>query len=208
MSRFFDQNNLFFRIMGVVFDLIELNLLTVLCCLPLFTIGASLTAMHSVLWHMVKGKETYIFRQFFDAFRKDFKQATLSWLVFAAITIFIVADFTIVKSMDAGSRHLFTPVIAIVSVFSYIIFHYFYILLSRYEDKTSHHVKNSIKLAVGFFPRTMGMLAIVILCSIVYASFYKYLIPYFFLLGLSLPMYGCAWLYVPIFKRIESLNSA
>ena len=48
-------------------ELAHLNLLTLLCCLPLITAGASLTAMHSVLVKMSRKEEGYIGRMFFDA---------------------------------------------------------------------------------------------------------------------------------------------
>lgn len=64
MSNLFDQDNMFFTIMGVLFDLIILNVLTLLCCIPIVTAGASFTAMHNVLWHMVRHEETYVSRQF------------------------------------------------------------------------------------------------------------------------------------------------
>ena len=44
MSKLFDQNNMFFAIMGVLFDLIILNVLTLLCCIPIVTAGAAFTA--------------------------------------------------------------------------------------------------------------------------------------------------------------------
>ena len=44
MSKLFDQDNMFFAIMGVLFDLIILNVLTLLCCLPVVTAGASFAA--------------------------------------------------------------------------------------------------------------------------------------------------------------------
>lgn len=47
MSNLFDQDNMFFTIMGVLFDLIILNVLTLLCCIPIVTAGASFTAMHN-----------------------------------------------------------------------------------------------------------------------------------------------------------------
>ena len=72
MSKLFDQNNMFFAIMGVLFDLIILNVLTLLCCIPIVTAGAAFTAMHSVLWRMVRHEETYVARQFFESFKRIF----------------------------------------------------------------------------------------------------------------------------------------
>ena len=87
MSKLFDQDNMFFAIMGVLFDLIILNVLTLLCCLPIVTAGASFTAMHSVLWRMVRHEETYVARQFFDSFKRNLKQSLLPWLAFLLAAI-------------------------------------------------------------------------------------------------------------------------
>ena len=62
-------------------DLIWLNILATICCIPIITIGASLTALHYVVLKMVKDEEGYITRSFFKSFKENFKQATLMWLM-------------------------------------------------------------------------------------------------------------------------------
>ena len=54
MDKFFNMDGPVMRGLTRVFDLVLLNLLTVLCSIPLITIGASLAAMHSVLLKMVR----------------------------------------------------------------------------------------------------------------------------------------------------------
>ena len=53
MSKIFDLDSPFMRVLNRVADLMILNLVTLICCLPVVTIGASLTAMHYVLLKMV-----------------------------------------------------------------------------------------------------------------------------------------------------------
>ena len=53
-----------------IFDLIILNILFVLCSLPVITIGSSLTALYSVTLKMVRNEESYIFRSFFKSFKE------------------------------------------------------------------------------------------------------------------------------------------
>ena len=101
MSKLFDQDNMFFAIMGVLFDLIILNVLTLLCCLPVVTAGASFTAMHSVLWRMVRHEETYVARQFFDSFKRNLKQSLLPWLAFLLAAIVLVVDGMLAWSMGS-----------------------------------------------------------------------------------------------------------
>ena len=62
-------------------DLIWLNILTMLCCIPVVTAGASLTAMYYMTIKMVRREEGYIARGFWKSFRQNFRQATLIWLL-------------------------------------------------------------------------------------------------------------------------------
>lgn len=65
-----------------IVELLLLNLLFVLTSLPLVTIGASLTALFAVNLKLVKNEESYIVKEYFRAFRKNFGKATVSFLVF------------------------------------------------------------------------------------------------------------------------------
>ena len=171
MSKLFDQDNMFFAIMGVLFDLIILNVLTLLCCLPVVTAGASFTAMHSVLWRMVRHEETYVARQFFDSFKRNLKQSLLPWLAFLLAAIVLVVDGMLARSM--GSMR--GPLMACVAFMGLVIIaiaQYFFPLLSRYENPTSETLKNATKLALGFFPRTLCMLVILAAFAVLYAQFF------------------------------------
>ena len=46
----------FMKFLGTMADLMILNMLTVLCCVPIVTAGASFTAMHYVLQKLVRGE--------------------------------------------------------------------------------------------------------------------------------------------------------
>lgn len=69
MDRLFNMDNKFFTVMGRVADLIMLNVVFLICCLPIVTIGASLTALHYVTLKMARNEESYIIRSFFKSFK-------------------------------------------------------------------------------------------------------------------------------------------
>ena len=77
MNRIFNMDNKFFVFMGRVADLIILNLVCLVCCIPIITIGASLTALYYVTLKMVRNEESYIIKSFFKSFRENFKQSTI-----------------------------------------------------------------------------------------------------------------------------------
>ena len=64
MGRLFDTDNIVWRFLGRVADLVILNFLFLLCSIPIVTIGASWTALYSVTLKAVKNEESYIAKGF------------------------------------------------------------------------------------------------------------------------------------------------
>ena len=67
--------------MGRVADLIILNLIFIVCCIPIVTIGPALTALYYMTLKMARNEETYIIRGFFKSFKENFRQAIVIWLI-------------------------------------------------------------------------------------------------------------------------------
>ena len=71
MGRLFNLDNPVMNALNKLADLIILNFLTMICCIPIFTIGASATALHYVALKIVRDEETYIIKGFFKSFRQN-----------------------------------------------------------------------------------------------------------------------------------------
>ena len=69
-----------------------LNILWLVCCLPIVTIGASTTALYYTSFKIAKDEGSYITTMFFRSFRQNFKQATVIWLIMLAAGLIIGAD--------------------------------------------------------------------------------------------------------------------
>lgn len=82
MDKIFNLDSPVMQALNKVADLIWLNILTMVCCIPIITVGAALTAQHYVVLKMVRNREGYITRSFFKSFKANFKQATCIWLIF------------------------------------------------------------------------------------------------------------------------------
>ena len=81
MDKLFDLDNPFFRFISKLVDVIWLNILWLIFSIPMVTIGASTTAMFSVTMKMARDKEGYVFQGFWKAFKENFKQATIIWII-------------------------------------------------------------------------------------------------------------------------------
>ena len=93
-------DNPIMRGMGRLADFIILNLLWVVCSIPIITIGASTTALYTVMMKLVKNEEGYIAKGFLKAFKENFKQSTIMWIIFLLISIVFVVDFVSIKLMS------------------------------------------------------------------------------------------------------------
>lgn len=204
MRKFFHDDTLLFTMMGTIANLIVLNVLTLLCALPVFTAGAAFTAMHDVLWHMARAQEGYVSRQFFQSFRNNFKQATTVWCAWLGLLIIVIVDIVAAWSLPAIVRRMAVPALLVVGLILLVIAQYFFPLLSRYRQSSWSLLVNAAKLALGYVPRSFAMLAITIASAAIYLKFFPGIVPGVVLLGITLPQYCCTLIYDPVLQRIES----
>ena len=107
MGRFFSMDNKFFTFMNKVADLCILNIICLVCCIPIVTAGASITAMYYVTLKMVRNEEAYIVRSFFKSFKDNFKQATIINLIMIAVGAILYLDLNVAKNMPGSAGQIF-----------------------------------------------------------------------------------------------------
>lgn len=163
MGRLFNMDNKFFTFMGKVADLIILNLICVLCCLPIVTIGPSLTALHYVTMKMVRNEESYIVKNFFKSFKENFKQATIINLIMLVVGLMLFLDINIVKRMSGKLYSgLFVVFIAFLLLYM-LVFLYIYPVLAKFYNTIKHTFINAFLMSIRHLPYTFVMLVITLL---------------------------------------------
>lgn len=139
-----------------------LNILWLLCCLPIVTVGASTTALFYVSLKVAKNEEGSITRAFFHSFRENFRQSTIIWLILLAAGILLAFDGYVFYHMRFENA-LWTigTAIFLVAVVAYaIILMYIFPLLARFDNTIGAMFKNSIMLGMRFLLCTVIMAAI------------------------------------------------
>lgn len=204
MKKFFKMEGKFFNAVSKVADLLWLNVLTVLCCLPVVTAGAALTAMYSVTLPMVKNEEGYITRSFFKAFAGNFLQATAIWLVILAGSAVIWVDVHILGNYAPQfTDWLLIPMCFIVLVLA-AVFLYAFPLQAYFENTVRATMGNALKMAVAHLPYTVVFLILQAMPVIViyYVSNPGLLVALGW--GLAGIAYLCSYAYRGIFRRYEA----
>lgn len=206
--RLFNYENRFFQFMGRIVDLVLLNLLTLLLCLPVITAGASLSAMYYCNLRYIRGEEGYLHTMFFSQFKKNFKPATVIWLAELLLGLLIYVDINILQAASAqqamaGIARPIQYLLIAFSVVALFIMQYLLPLVSRYENPLKQYFRNAFLIAVSYFPRTLLMAAIHIALVVVFMIFWVYTLPLYVLIAISGSGYLVMLLCQPIFKRIE-----
>ena len=104
MGWLFDINNPVMRWVVKIFDCICLSILWVAACLPIFTIGASTTALFATIHRYIRLEEGGLLKTFFQAFRDNFKRSTLCWLVLLALFALLMVDVLVFRTMAVNGQ--------------------------------------------------------------------------------------------------------
>lgn len=202
MGKFFDMDSPVMRFLNRVGDLMILNFLMIVCCIPIITAGAAFTAMHYVLLKIVRGEEGYLVRGFFKSFRSNFKQATLIWLLMLLVVVIYIGDIWIFNYSGLTFPKALVIAVVAVAVLLLLIAVYVFPVLARFENSVKNTLKNAMLLAFANLPRTILMAGCYIL-PLVLGYFSTYALLFVILFGISAPAYAAAWIYSSIFKKLE-----
>ena len=169
---FFSMDSPFVRLMAKVADFMILNLLFVICSLPIVTMGAAVTAMYDVLTRMDTRREVPAATGFMKAFNGNFKKATKLWLIFLAVAAFLVFDIYLMLTKVPAAL---TMQVTLIIVFLVILFvwimavGYAFVLLARLENPLGRTIKMSFALTLvhlipnSIFTGIVSLLPIIIL---------------------------------------------
>lgn len=168
MERFFNMDNKFFSAMSRVADLIILNILCLVCCLPIVTIGPSLTALFYVTLKMVRNEESYIAKGFFQSFRQNLKQGIIINLILLAIAGVLYVDFRFVSASDAVYSRIMFVFLMVALIFYLMVFLYVYPLLAKFINTVKNTFTNALLMSIRHLPFTLLMAGVTALPVLVF----------------------------------------
>ena len=199
MKKLFSLDNPLMKALSIAADLLILNLLTVVMCIPIVTIGPAVTAMNDIVIHMVRGEEGYTIGPFFQSFKANFKKGLLMSLVVVLAAGFLVVDYLAVRAYMPEMK----VVIIALSVIVLAVAFYAFGLQARYENTFAATWKNAAILSVGYFPRTLFMVVCAVGLWLVCIHFYQFGIPVLLMFGFSLPCFVNILLLNGVFRKLE-----
>ncbi len=169
--KLFSMDGKFLNVFNRITDLVVLNLLWIICCLPVFTIGAATAALYQVTLQMAEDKESYIAKSFFSAFRENFKQATVCWLICLFAIVVLLADIYVVSHFFAGFGITYVALFFILALLLFCVMLYIFPVIAYFKNSLKKIFMNSFRLAFGNLIMTLQLFLLSLLPVIVLVLF-------------------------------------
>lgn len=207
LQSLFNYDNPVWRFIGKLGDLILLNVLWIICSIPIFTIGASTTAVYYVTLRLVRDEDGQTIRCFFRSFKENFRQSTVIWLLVLLTGIILGFDmyfFLQVMTGDSMFRTVFTAVIGAMIITWFFIVSYIFPVQSRFYNPIKKTIFNAFFMSIRHCFQTIGMLVLdaVILLACYLSLYYA---PQFsalgFMFGFPLIAFVNSYFFNRIFKN-------
>lgn len=209
----FNYDNPVWRFIGKLGDLILLNLLWIICSIPVFTIGAATTAVYYVTLKLARNEDDSTIKSFFRSFAANFKQATAIWLILLAFGLILGFDFWFFYSgrMNVGGtvRNILTAIFGGFLLIYLFVMTYVFPLQARFYNPVKRTLFNAFFMSIRHLFQTIGIVAmdILIVVGSYLALFYLPQAAILLILfGMPLIAFANSYFFTAIFNRYIPKN--
>jgi len=150
-----------------------LNILWFICSLPIFTIGAATTALYYASLKIIRNEEGNVTKTFFKAFKENFRQSTVIWLILLAIGLFLAFDFYVLYNLrlnTAMPMAAFWTILLAILIGAIIIYLIVLFMIFPLEASVINTTPNMFKNA--FLIGTHYLFAPILVFAVHFAMFY------------------------------------
>lgn len=200
---FLGQDGLLYRFVNRLVDLIKLNIVFMVSCIPIFTIGTAVTAMYSITLKMCKNQEGYIVKGYFNSFKANFIKSTKIWLIFLFVFLVLGIDFFYTASILNLSRVIQVVWMAVFLIVT-MIASYTFPQIAFFENSISNYLKNAFIMSmtrIGFTVPIVLLNLIFVFCAAMGGKFLMYGARVYIFFGWALIAFVNSFLFNKVFER-------
>jgi len=200
INSLFSPNNVFFRFMGRISDLMILNFLWIICSIPIITIGASTTALYDTTLKLIDETEGYLFKNFLKSYKQNFKKATIIWI--GVLFIFFIIGVNLAFWIQFKSITGYITVSIMLFMLFLFLFTEIYLfpILSKFNKSIKDTVKYAFILSMKYLPYSL-IIMVISSIFIVLTVIFPFTILFMIFVGVAFYAYISSYLFGIIFKK-------
>lgn len=205
MERIFSMDGKFFTFITKLSDLLLLNVLFIITCLPILTIGVSLIALYQTTLQLADNTDSYILRNYFSNWKQNLKQGILIWIPSFILLILCILNLSVLPHMPQNLYRTTCLCLQFVLLFFlYGIFLYAFSLPKVYRSSCLNTLRNALFMTFKHLPVTCLCLCISVIpyaLIILLPKITGWILSFFIVIGSSVTAYIHSYILQKVFKK-------
>ncbi len=199
----FNTESSIFQFLGTLFDFVLLNLLFLITCIPIITIGPAMSALYSITLKEAKNEHGYMIKPYLLAFKENLKNGIVLFLLYFAAGAVLLFNITFWAQLNGIIANIALIIVAICIVLYMVSFLYVFALNARFENSIKQTIKNSVLLALANPKQTLFLL-LIFATTFILAYFSSIFRVFLTLFGFAFIAYCASFPLAKVFKVYES----
>ena len=159
MGKLFSLDSPLMTFLNQMADLVILNILAIICCIPVVTIGAAMTALYDAVGKLQQ-EEGGLYAAYFRAFKSNFRKATAIWLLFLAVGVLLLFGMYFYSAVSVVGGQLLMGLSVMLFFLWAAALAWAFPLQSRFENTVLTTVRNAFAFAIAYLPRSIPMVVL------------------------------------------------
>ena len=165
MGKFFSYDSPRIRGINKIVDCVLLSFFWLLFSTPIITFGAATTALYYTVNKVIRHDRSHVWREFWGAFKANFKQSTIIWLLVAFLYWLMIGNCILMY--NAGNTVLLILYLVFVALLTMWVIHLFP-HIARFENSTKVILKNCFFLMIRHCGKTFSVLILLVMAIILF----------------------------------------
>ncbi len=223
MKDFFKLDGKFNDFMTTLANVFILNLCFLIGCIPIITVGTSVTAAFNVALKIYESRDAHVIKQFFKAYVENLKHGIALTFIFGVLVFGVIFDFIFAFPSEEGGKVLdfgmfelsIAPHDDTFAVFFFVIgmivaavtlLHMIYVfpLEARYENTLWNAFTNARRIGIKYYGRTILIAVLLVMEVFLFYGINEILFVIGLCIGPMVMIMTIAGIVLPAFKEIES----
>lgn len=203
MNTLFSIDSPLGRKLTLMSNLVLLNLLWIICSLPIITMGAATSAMYHVVFLYITNQDDCVIKPFFKALAGTLKQATPVWVLYLLAGCMLVAE---AFYLGGDASDVLKILLAVIVLLYIAVGTFLYPLMGRYETTGRRALWNSLTLTLkhpGVALLLSGVQAAVGIVMLLYPAIAWTTAAFWTLIGFALAAYLMGKILLRVFLKYD-----
>lgn len=195
-------DNPIFNVLTRVCDIFILNVLWIVCSIPIITIGASTTALYYSMLKINREADSSITGMFFHSFFQNLKQGCGLTIIYALSGLLLYVEVQLYKSMEGTLSNVLLIAIILMFVVWGVMLSYSFPILAQFDNTVIGTIKNSFLISFSHLKKTVIIFmlnAVIPLLLLVVPDIFFLCLPIWLTVGIAVVAFINSKLLVKVF---------